>query len=148
MTHACCTVLEERECSPFADWLADWILDMLGNFNLGYFSFLFFQEIFFNYYLYKTCPKQAVLLDFLIFCLLYIWVAYLLVIRHLTFDTCFSESDSSFPVGTEGAPPYFTGADRFFVVLITSAPSLPPLPRPPPPPLLCSQAPSSAPRWE
>lgn len=23
----------------FADWLADWILDVLGNFDLGYLSF-------------------------------------------------------------------------------------------------------------
>lgn len=34
MKRACCTVLEERECLQ-----ADWFLDVLGNLNLGYFSF-------------------------------------------------------------------------------------------------------------
>lgn len=39
---------------------------------------------------------------------MYIWVAYLLVIHHITFDTGFSESDSYFPAGTEAVAAYFT----------------------------------------
>lgn len=62
---------------------------MLGNFNLGFFfSFSFFQWIFFNYYLYKICPKQAVLLDDL-FCLMLSWAYFLLCNIPQWFIPCF-----------------------------------------------------------
>lgn len=141
--------------------LADWILDVLGNFNLGYLSF--FSNKYFLIIIYiKLVPNR-------LFC----WTFFFLFIVLLG-GLCPRHSPSLFlcdfflavphvwhslvwvrPLGSSGnrsGAAVITAAgsslQRCFVVLITSAPSLPPLPPPPPPPLPCSQAPSSAPRWE
>lgn len=152
-------MLEERESAPFADGLADWILDVLGNFNLGYLSFFFSNKYFLIIIYIKLVPNRLFCWTFFFLFIVHLGglsprhspslflCDFFLAVPHVWHSLVWVRQRGS--SGNRSGAAVITAAgsslQRCFVVLITSAPSLPPLP---PPPLPCSQAPSSAPRWE
>lgn len=152
--------------------------DLLGifDFHLGFFFFFFFQWIFFNYYLYKICPKQDILLDdpfcltlswkyfyyaihlsglCLVFCLFYVSFTRLCFVRNTTlfFLWCLElvcsqtlEYQEPMPLSHRRRQCTAQSTSRLFSSDALCCADH--ISRSPAPPPLTQAGPSSAPHWE